>query len=117
MIESETPEEKRHPKVQAIMDYLPDDDELLFADGLEDAIIGLAELPCRPSVVAYDRKKCIEILAAGMTSEGEGPEDEDEGGMTPWQRAEEYFESNTVGAFVGERTPVYLTLLADMETT
>ena len=65
---------------------------LLFADGFDDAILGVAERIGMEAVVAYSTPKIIEILARDMT--------EDE--------AVEYFEFNILGAYVGERTPVFI---------
>lgn len=65
---------------------------LLFADGFDDAIIGVAERIGMEPVVAYDTNKIIEILSRDMT--------EDE--------AVEYFEFNILGAHMGERTPVFI---------
>lgn len=66
--------------------------ELLFADGFDAAICGLGRQFNRYMVV-YDREKCIIILQGqGMTRE----------------EAEEYFEFNVVGAYVGESTPMFL---------
>ena len=56
----------------------------------------------------YDRKKCIEILAAGMTVT-----DEDE--QSAEEMAEEWFEFNTIGAWVGERTPIFLTTVEQLQ--
>lgn len=66
---------------------------LLFADGFDDAILGVAERIGMEAVVAYSTPKIIEILARDMT--------EDE--------AVEYFEFNILGAYVGERTPIFVT--------
>lgn len=65
---------------------------LLFADGFDEAILGVAERIGMEAVVAYSTPKIIEILACEMT--------EDE--------AVEYFEFNILGAYVGERTPVFI---------
>ena len=65
---------------------------LLFADGFDEAIIGVAERIGMEPVVAYDTNKIIEILSREMT--------EDE--------AVEYFEFNILGAYMGERTPVFV---------
>lgn len=65
---------------------------LLFVDGFDDAIIGVAERIGMEPVVAYSTPKIIEILAREMT--------EDE--------AVEFFEFNILGAYVGERTPVFV---------
>lgn len=67
-------------------------DDLLFADGFDEAILGVAERIGMEAVVAYSTPKIIEILAREMT--------EDE--------AIEYFEFNILGAYVGERTPVFV---------
>jgi len=72
---------------------LTGDDELLFADGFDDAILGVAGRCGKPPVVVYDREKCLEILMR-------------DGGS--YEEASEYFEFNTAGAWVGERTPMYL---------
>ena len=66
--------------------------DLLFADGFDEAIIGVAERIGMEPVVAYDTDKIIEILSRDMT--------EDE--------AVEYFDFNIIGAYVGERTPIYI---------
>ena len=65
---------------------------LLFADGFDEAIIGVAERIGMEPVVAYDTNKIIEILSREMS--------EDE--------AVEYFEFNILGAYMGERTPIYI---------
>lgn len=66
---------------------------IMLADGFEEAIVGIGQQFTRQFVV-YDRSKCIEILMYrdGMTEE----------------EAEEYFEFNVVGAWVGEGTPVFV---------
>ena len=69
-----------------------DHEGLLFADGFDEAIIGVAERIGMEPVVAYDTNKIIEILSREMT--------EDE--------AVEFFEFNILGAYMGERTPIYI---------
>lgn len=68
--------------------------ELLLADGFEAAIVGIAEGCGRSPAVVYDREKCVAIL---MERDGM---DRDE--------AEEFFEFNVAGAYVGAGTPVFL---------
>ena len=70
------------------------DEEVLYADGFEEAFIGYSWRFSDGPLATYDRDMCIEILMRDM--------DHDE--------AVEYFEFNVVGAWVGERTPVFLTL-------
>jgi len=79
------------------------DPELLTADGFDAAIIGVASRCGMQPVVVYDRAKCLEILMAN--------DDMD------YETAEEFFEFNVAGAYVGERTPMYLMPVADLDAT
>ena len=65
--------------------------EALFADGFDDAIIGVAQ-QFNIMSVAYNRDKCIEILMKDMDQ----------------LEAIEYFEFNVIGAYVGEQTPTFI---------
>ena len=63
----------------------------LFDEGYDDAIIGV-ELDYEPRVV-YDQNKIIDILMAdGMTDE----------------EAQEFFDFNIAGSYVGKQTPIYV---------
>jgi hypothetical protein len=67
------------------------DPELLYADGYDDCILGMTfreEVP----VVLYSENQVIENLAQQM----------------PLDEAVEYFDFNIKGAYVGDRTPVFL---------
>jgi hypothetical protein len=68
--------------------------EALTADGFDEAIIGVAQRCSKPPLVVYDAQKCIEIL---MKRDG----------MT-YEEADEFFEFNTLGSWVGEHTPLFL---------
>jgi hypothetical protein len=72
------------------------DDNLLFLDPPEtfdQCMLGLATCADGTVAVAYDRMRCIEALMAdGMDRE----------------EAEEYFEFNTAGAYVGPHTPIFI---------
>ena len=72
---------------------LADDEEITLADGFEDAFLGIARQFGKPFAL-YDREKCIDILVNrdGMSHE----------------EAEEYFQFNVEGAWVGESTPAFL---------
>lgn len=72
------------------------DEEALFADGFDDAIVGVVERFGMPPVVLYNRERCISILME------DGLDRED---------AEEHFSFNVIGAWVGEYTPAFATLL------
>ena len=91
-----------HPARQAIVDAWPKDvvADLKFADGLDDAIMGVAHVWDSQGgprhVVLYDYAKCREILA-------EGGADEDE--------VTEHLEYNVLGSYVGQHTPAYAYLL------
>jgi len=68
--------------------------EALFADGFEDALVGVCRRFGQPTLAAYDRVKCIAIL---MRRDGMSEEE-----------AEEFFDFNVIGAWAGESTPVFL---------
>lgn len=70
-------------------------DEALFADGFDEALIGVGVVFNR-SLAAYDMRKCIDILV-----ERDGMSEEE---------AVEYFEFNVTGSYVGENTPVFVEL-------
>lgn len=73
---------------------LEDYENVLTADGFDDAVIGIEPMTMR---VVYDIDKVIEILMdQGM--------DHDE--------AVEYYEFNIVGAYVGEQTPLFVNTYA-----
>ena len=76
-------------------------DEVLLADGFDEAFIGITEREKMPPVALYDRMKCVYIL---MERDGMNLED-----------AIEFFEFNTLCSWVGEMTPAYATLVAEEE--
>lgn len=71
-----------------------DDEELLLATGFDDCILGICTRFGMEPVVAYDRAKVIDTL---VQRDGMSYED-----------AEEFFAFNIIGAWVGQRTPVYI---------
>ena len=58
----------------------------------DEAIIGIAYRFGMEPVVTYDRTIVIDILARGMTRE----------------EAEEFFEFNTIGSWMGDFTPIFV---------
>lgn len=76
-----------------ILDEYPEA-ELLFADGLDAAIIGVGHRCGEPEVICYDVSRVLKIL-------------EKRDGMTP-DEAVEFFEFNIAGAYVGPLTPVWV---------
>ena len=85
-----------------IREYLSEmDPEILCADGYDEALIGYVDRFGQEPVALYDRARYIALLVErdGMT--------EDE--------AEEFFAFNVIGAWVGEYTPAFATLLATKE--
>lgn len=65
--------------------------EVLYADGLEKALIGSGYQFNTPLAV-YSKKKVLDILEKEMSAE----------------EAIEFFEFNIQGAYVGPSTPVFL---------
>jgi hypothetical protein len=82
-------------KKQIISDL---NNEAMFADGFDDAIIGFVSHPLTGYIACYDTDKCIDILMdEGMTE----------------SEAHEYFEYNVLGAYVGENTPCFAIIFKD----
>ena len=77
-------------------------EEALMADGFDEAIIGMCERVGNP-VVAYDIARCIEILAQEFEREKDPV-------LDIYGEAEDYFSYNVSGAYVGENTPIFITL-------
>ena len=80
--------------IDSIIEIEGEDNKIQLADGFEDAYIGLVRQFTEPSLAVYDRNKCIQILV-------------DRDGMSE-DEAEEYFQFNVEGAWVGENTPMFL---------
>lgn len=73
--------------LESILEYYPDE-EILKADGFDDAILGYDELSGR---LIYSVKKCLDILEEDMS----------------YEDALEHFSFNVSGAYVGEKTPIW----------
>jgi hypothetical protein len=69
------------------------DEEVLLADGLDEAFIGVAQTE-GASVAVYNRDKIIEIL---MARDG-----------IDYVSAVEFYSFKIEGAYVGEHTPLYI---------
>ena len=67
------------------------EDGLLFADGLDDALVGICPNSLR---LVYSRTKVIEVFIQ-------------DDGMTE-QDAIEHAEHNTFSAYVGNQTPIFI---------
>jgi hypothetical protein len=80
---------------EEILDIAVDGVLFLETPDFDSAIIGVASRCGMEDVVAYDSEKIIKILMRYM-SESE---------------AVEYFLYNIVGSYVGEKTPVFVTLI------
>jgi hypothetical protein len=69
--------------------------DLLFCDGLEHALLGVAHRFGMEPVALYDKAKIIKgYMDDGMT----------------WEEGEEFFSFNVIGAWVGPMTPVFADL-------
>lgn len=78
-----------------MIDFDENDEEnvTLYADGFEDALVGIGQQFNNTGIAIYDIDKCIDIL---VTRDGMSSED-----------AWEFFEFNVTGAYVGPKTPIY----------
>ena len=80
-----------------IEDQVGDDPQVLLADGLDDAFIGIGCAFNAVPVAIYNRDKVIEIL---MTRD-----------VMTYEEAWEFFEFNISGAYVGESTPIFMSVM------
>jgi len=85
----------RDQLVEWITDRYGEEEGILLADGFESAFVGVGQCFSKPMQAIYDRDKCISALVDG----GASIED-----------AIEHFEFNVQGAWVGEGTPVFVTM-------
>lgn len=69
-------------------------EEALTADGFDKALIGVSYRFGLSPLAAYDYDQCIKIL---MNRDG-----------MDYDEAVEFFETNTIGAWVGDGTPVFV---------
>jgi hypothetical protein len=85
-----------HPLKLKAAEY---NEDMLFADGFDEALIGTVSRCGMNTVALYNTFKCIEILMVrdGMTEE----------------EAQEFFEFNTLGSYVGENTPCFTELFLE----
>ena len=72
-----------------ILEYYGGTDDIVFADGLDDAIIGFDPNAWK---VVYSRNECIKIMVKDQMDEEE---------------AIEYLEFNTFSAYIGDKTPIW----------
>ena len=70
--------------------------DLVTADGFESDVLGVCNRCGSAPVVAYDYDKCVDLLI-----QRDGMEHED---------AVEFMAYNVVGAYVGEGTPVFISM-------
>ena len=82
--------------------------EGLKANGFDDCVVGIGRQFNR-DVVVYDQDKVIQKLASEFTEYCEYNHDEGYE-CDHYSEAEEYFEFNMVGGYVGVNTPVYIRL-------
>ena len=76
-----------------IKKVMGEDEKILLADGLESAFMGIGRQFHYP-IAIYSYRKAIKILMRDHKMDRED--------------AEEYFQFNIAGAFVGDQTPVFL---------
>jgi len=70
-------------------------DQMLFADGFDEAILGVCHHVGKEAIAAYDYWKCVQILVKDGASEEE---------------AEEYMAYNVLYAYHGSGTPCFIAI-------
>jgi hypothetical protein len=92
-------EPQRLNRRQEIVDAFGDDQLLFLSEPeFDEAIIGIARRIGQEDAIAYNSNKVYEILAKQLNTED-------------WTVIFEYFEFNILGAYVGERTPVFVDIV------
>ena len=79
---------------------IDEESEFVSMDGYDDCIIGMVEQFGRPPILCYDRSLVIKKLMQSEMS---------------YDEAEEFFEFNQIGAYVGEGTPCFFTAISHEE--
>ena len=79
---------------KTLAEVFKDDADLLLADGFDDALIGIGQRCGQPDVAIYSIPLALGILVS-------------RDGMEP-DEAREYLEFNTLGAWVGPKTPIWV---------
>ena len=84
-----------------LREYLAEnyDENILLADGFDRAFLGVGRIFNGPPIAVYDKFSIINILR--------------ESGMKTFE-AEEYFDYNIAGAFVGEGTPMFVETIREL---
>ena len=80
-----------------------DFEDTVWYDEFDAAFVGFGWQFNVGPVVVYDQERVMEILVANGDGESEDPE----------MDALEHFNFNVIGAYVGERTPIFLTHVGD----
>jgi len=75
--------------------------DALLMDGFDRALVGVVRRSGQPTVAAYDRRLCLDVLTRDH-------------GLEP-EEAEEHFEFNCAGAWMGPHTPAILDRLDGLE--
>ena len=79
-----------NPFIERLSELNP---KALSADGFDDAIIGVAQRHGSEPLLAYSISKCLKVLV-----DRDGMSEED---------AQEFFDFNVIGAWVGDGTPIF----------
>jgi len=83
-----------------VREYLAETNEdMLFTEGFDHALIGYGEKGGSNTVAVYDKQLCIEVLI-------------NRDNMTVAE-ANEFFDYNTLGAYMGQNTPIFVTRVQD----
>ena len=91
---------------------LENNEEEMYMEEYEEAIIGMASRINFGPVVAYDVEKIIEILAKDMELDADDLASLDDEGETIESKknfmAREFYEFNIVGGYHGEMMPIFV---------
>ena len=76
-----------------------EEENLLKADGFDEAIVGVGYKKCNEPSIVYDYDKCVEILM--------------ERDDMNYEEAVEFMDYNVTDAYVGPNTPIFMKRITD----
>ena len=83
--------------LQTLLEEYYEYEGVILYDDMDEAFLGIGQQYYNKPIAIYDRQKCIEILAADMG----------------YEEAEEFFEFNIIGGWLGDQTPIFLSRLEE----
>ena len=100
---------------EAILEYISEiNPDALKVDDFDDCIIGIVERFGMEPLILYDKQKMVDKLANQYLNDSM-KENDGLWASEALQMAEEYFDYNIIGAWMGRGTPCFATLNKNLD--